>query len=171
MRLPLSVLTATAAIALPATLASAQSTVGTSFAGDVTTTVAASYAIYAPAGSDYARGRAALSDGDYPRAVALLTPLADGSMNPELHMLAGYARLGTGALDQAERHFSRASGLAARDPVARLGLGLVAVARGHRAAAQSVLADLERTQTACGSGCKDAARIDNAVDALRRALG
>ncbi len=171
MRLHCLFFAAGLAITLPATLASAQSTVGTSFAGDTATTVAASYAIYAPAGSDYARGRAALTKGDYSRAVTLLTPLADGSMNPELHLLAGYARLGTGALDQAESHFSRASGLAARDPVARLGLGLVAVARGDRVAAQGMLAELERAQSACDGACRDAAKMDKAVDSLRRALG
>jgi Flp pilus assembly protein TadD len=168
MRLPLSVLTATVAIALPATLASAQPGAGTSFAGDIPATAASTYCLHGPAGIDLARARAALTAGDYPRAVRLLAPLADGSRNPSTHLLAGYAHLGNGTLTKARRHFAAAAEFDRRDPMAQLGLGLIAVAERDYPAAQTVLAGLDARTAACSNDC---ARVTQAAAALRRALG
>ena len=151
-----------------APIATAQTLVGTSFAGDIPATSAPSAEIYGAVGIDFARGREALAAGDYSRAVRLLDPLADGSRDPSSRLLAGYAHLGNGTLTKAQRHFAAAAQLDRRAPAAELGLGLVAVAERDYAAARAVLARLESRAERCENEC---ARIDQAAAALRRAIG
>lgn len=127
-------------------------------------------AIYAPAGSDLALGQAALAAGDYPRAVRLLEPLADGSRNSQIKLLAGYANLGAGRIGKAERHFGAALKLSYDAPFAHLGLGLAAVARGDRAEAAVRLERIEQARERCAQTCSRAAQLDQAAGSLRRAL-
>jgi tetratricopeptide (TPR) repeat protein len=153
-----------------ATQVSAQHTASTHFPVDSYELTVPSYAIIGPARSDFAQGRDALAAGDYDRAVRLLEPLADGSMNPADKLLAGYANLGAGRARKAERHFAAALALDHGNPLARHGLGLAALSQGQRDAALDQLESLERAKVRCGGTCERAVQIDIAAQSLRRAI-
>lgn len=131
--------------------------------------VSTSYALSAPAGSDLARGHAALLEGRYETARLLLDPLADGAMSPTVQLLAGYANLGTGRSGKAARLFERSLAADRTNPFALHGLGLAKIAAGRDAGAE--LAALEAARDACKSGCRTAQDLDQAIASLRRAIG
>lgn len=157
--------------ALIALASAAEADVPMAFPADAAQTAAASYAIYNPGGSDFAKGRAALLAGDYARAVRLLEPLADGDFNPATKLLAGYANLGAGRIERAELYFARTLASDSRNPFGRHGLGLVALTKGDRPAAVAQLELLQRANRRCDSTCARAGEIASALSSLQRAIG
>lgn len=129
------------------------------------------FAAQAPSPSDLGRAQEALQQGQFRRAAWLLAPLADGGFNPQVHLLAGFANLGAGDTAKAERYFQRSLRFDSRSVMARQGLGLVALARGNRAAAQAELGWIERAGASCAGKCDQARQIDSAAASLRRAIG
>jgi tetratricopeptide (TPR) repeat protein len=132
--------------------------------------VTSSYAIMAAAPADFVRAKRELAAGNYGEAARLLEYLADGSRNPAVPLLAGFANLGAGNLGRAELYFGRTLTLDMHSAEARQGLGLAALARGDRAEAQAQLAQLEDAQRRCTSTCSRAEALGRAVTSLRRVL-
>ena len=161
-----------AALALSlATAASAQSPPANLPGASDYGTVVQSYGILAPSSSAFARARAALDEGDYARARHLFAPLADGSMNPQIHVLTGYADLGAGYARKAQARFERALALDVWNAQARQGLGLAFVAQGRRDLARAELATLETARDRCAASCRTAVDYPPAIASLRRAIG
>ncbi|MFM5930877.1 MAG: tetratricopeptide repeat protein [Novosphingobium sp.] len=129
------------------------------------------YAASIPVKSDLARARMALQNGDYSRAASLFAPLADGSLDPGIQLMAGFANLGAGDLARANIYFHRSMRRNASNPAALQGLGLVALARGDRDGAKAELAKLEQAAARCTGTCTRAAQIESAAASLRRAIG
>lgn len=132
---------------------------------------ASAYSVINPATSDYGRAVAAFTERRYSTAVTRLEPLADGSDNPAVVLLTGFANLGAGSLGRAELYFNRGLVLDRSSPTALQGLGLTALARGDRAAAEARLAALEAAGQACAGQCTRADEIARASASLRRAIG
>jgi tetratricopeptide (TPR) repeat protein len=120
---------------------------------------------------DLVVAREALQQGQYERAAWLLGALADGSRNPQVQLMAGFAHLGSGQTARAEGYFHRSLRLDGDSAIARQGMGLVALARGDRDGAKAELAKLEQAAARCTGTCTRAAQIESAAASLRRAIG
>lgn len=139
--------------------------------GTYNTAVSSSYGIAAVAPADLVRAKRELAAGNYGNAARLLEYLADGSRDPAVPLLAGFANLGAGKVDRAELYFGRTLALDMHSAAARQGLGLAALARGDRSGAEAQLAQLEEAQRLCAGKCSRAEALGHAVTSLRSALG
>lgn len=129
------------------------------------------YASQYPATADFVQARAALDAGNFESAARMYTRLADGTANPSVSLLAGYANLGAGRIGQAEAQFERSLWLDNRSAFARHGLGMVALLKGDRPAAAAQLSMLEGASARCRDDCPRADEIERALASLRRAIG
>jgi hypothetical protein len=115
--------------------------------------VNSSYGMLAAAPADFVQAKRELAAGNYGTAARLLEYLADGSLDPAMPLLAGYANLGAGRVGRAELYFGRTLGLDSRS-----------------AEAQVQLATLEEAQRRCANTCSRAEALGRAVTSLRRVL-
>ncbi len=162
-------LPAIAAVALFAS-ASASADTDSSGAGSATYPIM-TYSILVPADSDFTRARDELQSGHFTSASRLYSRLADGSFDHHTVLLAGYASLGAGQLERAERYFERSLSLDRHNAFSRHGLGLSALAQGDRAGAAAQLDLIDRAAARCGGECSRAGEIERAAASLRRAIG
>jgi Flp pilus assembly protein TadD len=125
----------------------------------------------AAAPADFAQAKRELAAGRYGSAALMLERLADGSRDPAVQVLTGFANLGAGKLARAELYFGRTLALDTHSAEARQGLGLAALARGDRAGAVAQLAQLEEAQRLCAGKCSRAEALGRAVASLKSALG
>lgn len=136
-----------------------------------TDAVISSYSIKAAVPTDFIRAKRELAAGNYGNAARLLEYLADGSRNPEVPLLAGYANLGAGKVGRAELYFGRTLALDYANPQALQELGLAALARGDRGAATAQLGKLELARRDCARLCSRGAELDRAIASLRGTIG
>lgn len=149
----------------------AQSTSTSQYGGGFYVPVATTFGLGEHGRSDYARASMALAQARYSEASRLLARLADGSFDPQVQLMTGYASLGEGNARQAGTYFERALRLDNRSVPARHGLALAAFASGDRASAAAQLAELTEARGRSASGSTRAVELDRAIASLRRVIG
>ncbi len=117
--------------------------------------------------------RAALIARDYAGARREMDWLTGSTtmLSPDVLVIAGLIDAGLNDLGSAQNRFATALAHDRHHLGARTGLALTLAHRGQRDAAARQLRGLEARRRRCAGHCADAATLDQAVTAVRRAVG
>ena len=118
-----------------------------------------------------ALARAAIVRKDYATAEDILSNMASSAFNARIYYLAGFASAGNDHLKASRHYLKRAVAIDRYSIDAKILLAMVSAKLDDKPAASRLLQQLTATRVRCGNTCADAAKLDQAVPVIRRAIG